>query len=745
MENASDKHDRMVDSWYQDIDQVTGSKPLHEYSIEDLSERGAGIAMEAQQTFVDASMILQAHFLLGEQAGKDATVLKQGDLPEDVRKYLQARIIMSKACKATLAVAYRHKKKDCWLSHHKQNALADVCSVGESNQAADRAGGWQGDCSTSCYRSATCPPAHNASGQVRCPHKLARRGRTTMILLFAVLMMMQISWLAGIGMLLLRMSSGDSAATSYAKQTSFGIGKSGLQYNNSVRYGKEKVDRKAYTRHTLAGEKTRVGKGKTTVRKRVVALALPIMFAALLTSCGGNQPSYCDDLCQLQHEQDLQHARVEMQIEGVVANSVTLLLYSNTGSAMVFATLLAIWIGRRHSLGIHSNDEQRQADRDVDVTRYIAGGNRPIFLPAEEQTIMGDYRELDEEVAMLPPPRPVAPSLAELRRQGFVASPSNFVLGFASSGNLAIDLASAGAIGVIGRPRIGKSTLLRFLIWQARQFGGVVVFDPHGSIVPAGGIAGKVAFANSSLASDELAAKLHVTLQARLALFASGKRDFVPIAVVADEMVKLSLMSSAAINVIGQVVIEGPKVAMYLIMAGQVLPASVLERQGGNGGEAKRRIPGTTYRASIAAQVAFASSSSAATMIGFDGEAAALIADLQQDDKGLAYVAGVCNPTLVAVPDCSLADLDPLPLSLPIVPTLARVEAARVLPAATERDTATLDCPPPLQWALQALQSGATGPRDLQRRSGQSYYACQQACRQLATLGLINQSINQSD
>lgn len=294
-----------------------------------------------------------------------------------------------------------------------------------------------------------------------------------------------------------------------------------------------------------------------------------------------------------------------------------------------------------------------------------------------------------DDVPLLPAARPTAPTVARLQASGFTPRPDDFVLAYSASGPITVDLASAGAVAVIGRPRIGKSNFLRWLIWQARQFGDVAVFDPHGSVVPASGVAGRVRHANTAEAADRLAADLHAELQQRLADFAAGRRDFTPLLIVADEAVKLSQQSAAAVNLLGEGVIEGAKVGYYLVLAGQVLPAAVLERvdEGGN----KRRIPGTVYRSSFAAQIAFASSAAAAQMIGFDANAARLVAGLQQSDKGLAYVAGVCNPVLAAVPYCDLADLAPSPLvAAPTVARLLKRPETAIETAAPEAETVEL-------------------------------------------------------
>lgn len=343
---------------------------------------------------------------------------------------------------------------------------------------------------------------------------------------------------------------------------------------------------------------------------------------------------------------------------------------------------------RSHDLAMRQADASFLSGTTISVrsiaTPYGNLGDDPPTPPRQviEGRLLDDYEIADWMPALPPAPvRPTAPSIEELERSGFVASPDNFVLSFANVNTpVAVDLASAGAHGVIGRPRTGKSTFLRWLIWQARQFGKVAVFDPHGSIVPAAGIAGDVRFANTAAAADLLAAELTAELQVRLDRFAAGEREFVPLVIIADEAIKLSLQSAAAINVIGEAVVEGPKVAIYVILAGQSLPAAVLERQDAEG--SKRRIPGSVYRSSLAGIMAFASSATAADMIGFDRAGAQAVASLQQSDKGLMYVAGVCDLTLGAVPNVTLEHLQPLqPARLAASPATSSTPIAALEPA----------------------------------------------------------------
>jgi len=194
-----------------------------------------------------------------------------------------------------------------------------------------------------------------------------------------------------------------------------------------------------------------------------------------------------------------------------------------------------------------------------------------------------------------------------------------------------------------------------------------VLFDPHGSVAPAG--TANVAVANHLAAMLELAGKLDAVLDSRLADYVAGVRDYAPLFVIVDEIPALARNAQAVIDVAGRCILEGRKVAIYVIVAGQGVPAAL--------------FGGSTARDSITLRAALATHRRQAEIIGFEGDVASHVAALNQ--RGLAYVDGPFPATLVAVPQVLEGDLLQRPRVL-----------ARVAASGAEAATQPLGVPEPL-------------------------------------------------
>lgn len=392
-----------------------------------------------------------------------------------------------------------------------------------------------------------------------------------------------------------------------------------------------------------------------------------------LSGCN-DQPAECDDICQLKHQQQLQDIQTDMQAQAeiapVVIKAVNLLIATNISTLLIIVFEVVVYGWRKHVYGTLSPDERWQAELDANVAGRFAEAQKqlPATINNNYDIIDGEFEEVDD-VPALPAP-PAAPTWQQIVAGGFIPSPDRFLIGYSHSGPVYISLTSCPAVLIAGRPRKGKTTFLRLVVAQFIQMGGgVVLFDAHGSVAGLRPIPQLVQSAtNKDGAMDTLAAQVDALLDSRLGLYARGHRRFAPIAVVADELPRLAMMSEAAIAVIRRTILEGPKVGIYTVIGGQGVSAAMLG--------------GSTARDSAGARVCYAASQRQAYMVGFDASTADLIADLEQ--PGLCYAEGPIPPTLLATPLVAEADIAPLGLPAP-APSVSVITGKREADAETAR------------------------------------------------------------
>lgn len=535
--------------------------------------------------------------------------------------------------------------------------------------------------------------------------------------------------IGAIGWLAMRASSA-TAAQSYARNVQFSMGGGkGLQYRNQERRSYQTQDRprKAHQRATPTGGTTRVAATRSPQRMRVRSVAIPLLVATaatLLAGCNDVAADCFSELCNAQRDAALQAVRDNAALQHNLAGVLIALQWSNVATLIILCVQATMFGWRRFALGNYSADERWQHQLDATTMQQIAAAQPPASvaynyaaLPAADDAIDGDWREIEDE------PLPTAPTWAQVKASGFVATPKRILIGYAASGPLYVSLEACPAMIVIGRPTRGKSTWLRLLLAQVQQMGAhAVLLDPHGSVAPTG--AANVATANHVATIEAAAQKLAATLDYRLSRYVAGDRQFAALFCVADELPALAKQAPATIDVINRCILEGRKVGIYVAIAGQGAPAQLLG--------------GSLARDSVALRVAFAQSSRQAAMVGFDADAATAIATLEQ--PGMAYADGPFAATLIAVPNVAESDLVQRPATQPATPAtpMQHARVADVAPATPERDTTELPLPPELQAALDAYNAGATSIRKLAAALQVGRYVAEQRLRRLSELRLTD-------
>jgi hypothetical protein len=251
--------------------------------------------------------------------------------------------------------------------------------------------------------------------------------------------------------------------------------------------------------------------------------------------------------------------------------------------------------------------------------------------------------------AQLAPVLPGAPPFSQIAEQ---VAPGHLFLGQGSAGPIWGDITSLLSTVIAGRPGTGKSTNLRSVCGQLLIIGGQpVLFDPHGSILDQLGSSFDCAESPQEIA--EYAHILDKALNQRLDERRAGKRDFKPLLLLADEMPNIHETSPDALPVIKRIISEGRKVAMFALIAGVGVPASL--------------FGGTFIRDSMASRYVFNTSPQQARLAGLENETAkTMMAVLENAGPGKAVLAtSNRSPEIVAIPYTSTNDIRRLVASAP--------------------------------------------------------------------------------
>lgn len=227
------------------------------------------------------------------------------------------------------------------------------------------------------------------------------------------------------------------------------------------------------------------------------------------------------------------------------------------------------------------------------------------------------------------------PTFAELL-QAWKPSQSEMLLGLAADGSPRYcELEDLLSTGIVGKPKTGKSTVLRFIYLQCRMVGArVIVWDLHLTIV--GTLPEAEAFTELDDINRSAAEVIDVLEYRRRNRQYNGQ----PIMILADEFNLLAPNSEIVTEAMGRIILEGRKYQIFSMISGQGLPAKL--------------FGDSTPRDALSSRFVLHTTTRQADIIGLDREAKPWVVNLK---RGQAIVDGPIDAQVLSIPNTTEADV----------------------------------------------------------------------------------------
>lgn len=255
-------------------------------------------------------------------------------------------------------------------------------------------------------------------------------------------------------------------------------------------------------------------------------------------------------------------------------------------------------------------------------TRYIETTTPAAALPA------GDAQPVDSQWAQVP-------NFRQLIDGGWKPTKDRMLLGYGEHGPVYCQLRDLLSVGIVGRPNTGKTTTERFIFAQCVMVGArAIVWDLHRTVV--GSFPGVDAY--TSVDTIERSATTVVgELDRRIT---SENYEATPIMVMVDEYPLLAPNSDVTATAINRIILEGRKVNIFAMIAGQGLPAEL--------------FGGSMVRDALSSRYVLRTTQRTASIAGLEKDLASTAPDLK---TGWAIVDGPVDPQRVVIPDTTRDDV----------------------------------------------------------------------------------------